>query len=619
MSPSKRRVSLLLMLMLPAVARAQTQPASRITSPDGKVAVEFHLAGDAPAYSIQFHGQPVVLESKLGFEPDFTSGFTLVGSATSEHASSWINPLGERRNVPDNYHQLDVDLQHVSGKRIRVTLRAYDEGAALRYTFPAQETKSFAFAGEHTEFRFPAEMRGYQEHGTEGDYLLSKIVDFKPWCERPLTLEFSAGIYASLNEAGNLAYPRMLLSPLPNSTDTLVSALGGSTSNTERGGTNDGHITIAAGDSTPWRLFVLGDSPGDLLERNYLLLNLNAPSVIKDTSWIKPFKAMRDGSLTTASAKAIIDLAPKLGIDHVGFDDHWFGPDDTSDATQVRAPNLNLPEVIAYGKEHHVGVLLYVDARQMKKQADELLPLYKSWGVDAMKIGFVPVGSQADTTWLTDVVAKAAANNMVLDIHDGYRSTGINRTYPNLLTVEGIQGNEHQPTPEHNCTLPFTRYVGGVGDYTLCYLDRRIKTTHAHQLAMGVVSFSPMQWLYWYDKPEQLKNVPAEAEFWVRMPTVWDLTKVIDGKIGQYASIARQSGKDWFIGTINNSQPRTLKLPLSFLEPGKAYTAHMYEDDDGSATPTKVAIRTALVNNGTTLDATLKAGGGQAIWIEAGK
>jgi len=411
----------------------------------------------------------------------------------------------------------------------------------------------------------------------------------------------------------------MLLSPVAGGSGKLVSALGGPTSNTERGGTNDGKVTLKAGESTPWRFVVVGDSPGELLERNYLLLNLNAASKISDTSWIKPFKAMRDGQLTTASAKGIIDLAPKLGIEYVGFDDHWFGPDDTSDATVVRAANLNLPEVIAYGKEHHVGVLLYVDARQMKKQADELLGLYKSWGVDAMKIGFVTVGSQADTAWLTEVVAKAAEKKMMLDIHDGYRSTGINRTYPNLLTVEGIQGNEHHPTPEHNCTLPFTRYVGGVGDYTLCYMDGRNKTTHAHQLAMGVVSFSPMQWLYWYDKPEQVKNVGAEAEFWAHMPTVWEMTKVIDGKIGEYASIARQSGGDWFIGTINGSEKRTLKLPLGFLEAGKTYTAHIYEDDDGAKAPTKVGIRTVTVNNGTTLDAVLKAGGGQAIWIEATK
>jgi len=217
------------------------------------------------------------------------------------------------------------------------------------------------------------------------------------------------------------------------------------------------------------------------------------------------------------------------------------------------------------------------------------------------------------------VIAKAAEHKLVVDVHDGYRSTGIYRTWPNLLSVEGVQGNEHMPTPEHNCNLPFCRYTGGMGDYTPCYLDNRIKTTHAHQLAMGVISFSPMQWLYWYDKPAQFQKVPAEMEFWVHMPTVWDLTKVVNGKIGEYASIARQSGSDWFVGTINNSEPRTLKIPLSFLDSGKKYTAHIYADDDAAGTPTKVAVRTTPVDSMTVLDADLKRGGGQAIWIEAAK
>src|SRR4029078_11093383 len=144
---------------------------------------------------------------------------------------------------------------------------------------------------------------------------------------------------------------------------------------------------------------------------------------------------------------------------------------------------------------------------------------------------------QQEPAWVTDIIERAAKDRFLLDIHDGYRSTGIQRTYPNLLTVEGIRGNEQMPTPEHNCTLPFTRFGGGIGDYTVCYLDRRLKTTHAHQLAMGVVSFSPMQWLYWYDRPSQYQEVPHEIEFWVHLPTVWDNTKVVHGKIGQYATI----------------------------------------------------------------------------------
>jgi alpha-glucosidase len=518
--------------------------------------------------------------------------------------------------VPDHYNELRVELKHASGGLMCVTFRAYDEGAALQYSFPQQETKQFSFTGEHTEFRFPDDTFGYEEHGTEGEYHRTRIADIQPWCERPLTVEFAGGMFAALAEANNQGYPRMLLSGLADHSG-LVSALGGPTSNTARGGAGDGHVTLSAGESTPWRVLVVGEKPGDLLERNYLLLNLNPPCALSDVSWIKPGKAMRDAALTTASAKAIIDLAPKLGVDYVGFDDHWFGKDDAGDATHVRAPNLDIKEVAAYGKAHNVGVCVYVDARQMNSQQDLLFPLFKDdWGAAAMKIGFVPVGSQDQTRWITDIIARAAEMHLVLDIHDGYRPTGNNRTYPNLLTVEGIRGNEHHPTPAHNCTLPFTRYIAGPGDYTVCYLDKRNQTTHAHQLAMGIISFSPMQWLYWYDRPEQYREVPPEMEFWRQMPTVWDETKVLTAEIGQFASIARRSGDAWFIGTINNEHARTLKLPLDFLKKGKDFTAHIYADSDPLETETKVDIQQRSVDSHSTLEVPLKPGGGQALWIE---
>jgi alpha-glucosidase len=619
--PASSKVATLLVVFgFCAVVRgqaAQTAPATRVASADSQVVIEFSLPNGTPTYRITYHGKPVVTDSKLGLEPGFTADFALAGSQTSDHAGQWTHSFGERRIVPDNYRQLDIDLKQSAGRLLRLTFRAYNEGAAFRYSLPAQETKTFAFDGEHTEFHFPPNTFGYEEHGTEGDYIRARIADFQPWCERPLTLELPDGAFASLNEAANLAYPRMLLSPLAGTSGVLVSALGGATANTLRGGVDDPHFKLAAGDSSPWRLLVLADSPGELLERSYLLLNLNTPSGLADTSWIHPGKAMRDTALTTASGKAIVDLALKLGLDYLALDAHWYGPDDNGDATQARAASLDLKEVIDYARQHKVAVCLYVDARQVKKQGDTLFPLFKSWGVDAVKVGFVTVGPQAETAWIRDVVAKAVENRLALNIHDGYRATGINRTYPNLLTVEGIRGNENFPTPEHNCTLPFTRYVGGVGDYTVCYLDSRLKTTHAHQLAMGVVSFSPLQWIYWYDKPAQLQNVPPEAEFWMHMPTVWDMTKVVNGQIGQYATIARQRGADWFVGTINNSQARTIKVPLAFLTAGMTYTAHLYSDSDTAATPTKVAVTTRAVDASSILDVELKRGGGQAIWIEA--
>ena len=608
-------------ITLLAVLAAPALRAEQITSPDGNVSIGFKLQSDGtPAYKIDYHGKPLVLESRLGFEPDFLSGFKIVAATTDEHHGQWSYAFGERSTIPENYRELNVDLKSADGRSVRVILRAYDEGAALRYSFPQQAGKEFSFTGERTEFRFPADTFGYEEHGTEGDYRRAKISEMEPWGERPLTLEFADGRFASLGEAANLHAPRMLLSVAPGVADTLVTALGGTSSNLatkEFIQRHDPRFTLSVGDATPWRFFVVGDKPGDLLERNYLLLNLNQPSALTDTSWIKPGKAMRDNTLTTTNSKAIIDLAATAGLSYVHLDWKWYGPVEYEAAGEVlvRAPNLDVPEIVRYGREKGVGLILYLDRRQIRRDRDHMFAMLEEWGVAGVKIGFVDVGPQVETAWITETIQKAAQHHLMLNIHDGYRATGISRTWPNLLTVEGIQGNEHFPTPEHNCTLPFTRYVGGIGDYTVCYYDKRLThTTHAHQLAMAVVSFSPLQWIFWYDKASDYHGEP-EVEFFRKVPTVWDDTKVVNGKIGEFATLARRHGNDWFVGTINNSQARTLTVALSFLPAGQRFVAHLYADDDTVTTRTHVALATREVDSTTTLSVPLAAGGGQAIWL----
>ena len=415
---------------------------------------------------------------------------------------------------------MTIDLKHSSGRPLKLIFRAYDEGAAFRYQIP-ESAADLNLTAEKSEFRFPAHTWGYEEHATEGEYRRSLIADIKPQCERPLTLEFECGLFAALAEADNERYPRMLLSPLKESSDAsdapaaLISALGGNTSNTVNARTglvDDGRnarATLRAGESTPWRVFVLGDKPGDLLERNYLILNLNPPLALQDTSWIKPGKCMRDTTLTTTNSKEIIDFAAIAGLSYVAWDWHWHGNDESSatgDATNVRDHDLDLDEVIRYGREKNVGLIVYVDRRQIKSQRDVLFPLYEKLGIKGVKIGFVDVGPQSETAWITETIQKAAEHHLMLDIHDGYRPTGNSRTYPNLMTVEGVRGNEHFPSAAHNCTLPFTRYIAGPADYTVCYFDHRLKTTHAHQLAMAVVSYSPLQWIFWYDKPSAVRE-----------------------------------------------------------------------------------------------------------------
>jgi alpha-glucosidase len=218
----------------------------------------------------------------------------------------------------------------------------------------------------------------------------------------------------------------------------------------------------------------------------------------------------------------------------------------------------------------------------------------------------------------------------MIDIHDEYRPTGYERTYPNLMTQEGIGGDETSPTNEQTLTITFTRMLCGAGDNTICYYNSRVEknASHAYQLAKAVCLYSPWQFLYWYDRPLGSPGAKGgaggqagvigdepELEFFTHVPTTWDETRVIHGRIGHYAVIARRSGSDWFVGAMNDSQERVLKLPLDFLDPGKQYTAHIYSDDPTVETRTHVRIDRTAVEAKTTLDINLAPRCGQAIRI----
>ena len=368
---------------------------------------------------------------------------------------------------------------------------------------------------------------------------------------------------------------------------------------------------------------------------------LNPPCRIKDTSWIKPGKVMREVTLTTEGGKALVDFAVKRNLQYIHFDAGWYGfeYDKASDATTVtldprRNPKidaLNLKEVVAYAKQHGIGVMLYVNQRALQQQLDEILPLYKSWGISGIKFGFVQVGSQVWTKWMHEAVKKCADYGLMVDIHDEYRPTGFSRTYPNLMTQEGIRGNEEFPDATHNVTLPFTRFVAGAADYTICYYrqdfgrlnvekdnygvprSKSIQTTPAHQLALAAVYYSPLQYMYWYDKPSDSQDEP-ELKFFDDVYTTWDDTKVLQGEVGEFITVARRRGEEWFIGSITNNEARTLPVDLSFLPAGKDYVAEIYTDGDKSIpTRTKVRVSKFRVNAKTVLHFNLRASGGSAI------
>jgi len=608
-----------------------------IKSPDRRVVVTFEIKDTAresgrAVYSVSYKGRQIVAASALGLavkdEDDLEAGFEIIEAIRSSSDSVWSGVYGERKAVADHYNQLVVKLREKQrgGRRMALTFRAYNEGAAFRYTLPRQDgLKSLVISAERTQFRFTADHRVWAVYSAQGRYSKTTLGEIKNNCERPLTIEIDGGPFVAVAEAGLVDYARMRLSPQKGQAHTLVSSLAG-------------EVRVAAPYTTPWRVLLIGDTPGELLERNYLILNLNEPCAISETSWIKPGKVIREVTLTTTGGKACVDFAAAHNLQYVEFDAGWYGPEGSgeSDARTVsvdpqrsKGP-LDLHAVIEYANQRDIGILVYVNRRALERQLDEILPLYEKWGIKGVKYGFVQVGSQQWTDWLHEAVRKAAEHHLMVDVHDEYRPTGYSRTYPNLMTQEGIGGDETSPSNNQTLTILFTRMLAGAADNTICYYDGRVdrNATHAYQLAKAVCLYSPWQFLYWYDRPQTSPSRAGgaggsrggigdepELEFFDHVPTVWDDTKVIQGKIGEFAVIARRSGSDWFIGCMNAGERRTLDVPLGFLDAEKNYTAHIYSDDPAVQTRTHVRIERVAVNSKTIIKAAMTAKGGQAIRI----
>ncbi len=613
--PLKPLVFLAAMCMLGMAPASSAAETLELRSPDDAVALSFHLDDGAPVWSVTWHGKPILLPARLGFTmkggQTLSSGFALVSSSRKSNDTTWHPIYGERSTIRDNYNELTVVLaqQAPPTQKLHITFRVYDEGAALAYTIPKQEgLRDFTIHKELTQFRFADDHTCYPVYSAQGVYERVPLSKVKPNCERPLTVVIDQKTHAAVAEARLVDYARMRLRPVEDSPYTLAAHLTGT-------------VRAKAPYTTPWRVLMLGHRPGDLLERNDLLLNLNEPCAINDTSWIKPGKVIREVTLTTEGGKACVDFAVAHNLQYIEYDAGWYGHehDEDADARTVNVDPkrskgpLDLPEVIRYAKEHGIGVWLYVNRRHLERQLDEILPLYERWGISGVKYGFVQVGSQRWTTWLHEAIRKAAKHHLMVDVHDEYRPTGYSRTYPNFLTQEGIGGNETMPTPEHNLTLPFTRYLCGAGDATVCWYTDRIKTSHAHQLASAVVFYSPLQFLFWYDRPASFKG-EAEVAFFDKLPTVWDESRVIQGEIGSYITMARRKGADWYVATMNAEERRSLTVPLDFLDKDTTYQASLYSDADPTgATPFAVTCATRQLRASDTVEIDCAANGGQAM------
>ncbi len=397
--------------------------AVELKSPDGQLVTEIEVnerggLDHLLKYSVSWKGRSIIEQSRLGLEMDGVTesqGLRLVDVQTSASDQTWSPVCGERSEVRDHYNETKLRLQTLGNvtRTIVVAFRAFDEGIAFRYIIPEQAgLDTVRIDRELSEFIFAADHKTWVAYRAQADYQEARISEVNPGCERPLTIQADDDLYLAVGEAGLVDYARMKFGPLEDSSFGLVSRLDGSVQS---------HLPL----TTPWRLVMVASRPGELIENNFLFLNLNEPCAIQDTSWIKPGKVIREVTLTTEGGKALADFAVQHGMQYIHFDAGWYGHeyDDASDATTVtvdpkrsKGP-LALHEVVAYAKERDIGVILYVNRRALEKQLDEILPLYKSWGIAGVKYGFVNVGSQYWTTWLTQCDSQSGRSSV-----DGGRS-----------------------------------------------------------------------------------------------------------------------------------------------------------------------------------------------------
>ena len=401
--------------------------------------------------------------------------------------------------------------------------------------------------------------------------------------------------------------------------------------------------------TTPWRVLMIADAPGRLIESN-IVLNLNPSSKIADTSWIRAGKSAWDWwsgeaapsvsfktGMNTATMKHYIDFASASGFPYMLIDAGWAaanrnGPQDYSalaDITHV-TPEIDMPELLRYANEKHVRLWLWSHWTSVDKYMDQAFPLFEKWGIAGVKIDFMNRDDQQMVAWYRQVVELAAQHHLMIDFHGAYKPDGLRRTWPNLITREGVMGKEYlkwsaRTSPVHNTTLPFTRMLAGPMDYTpgafgnsnrANFVARQFMpmglNTRAHELALYVVLENPLQMVS--DYPEHYAG-QHDFEFIRQVPTTWDEVRVLNGQPMEHITLARRSGKDWYVGSLTNWDARTVKVPLSFLGNGK-YIAEIYADaPDAGTNATQTTFTKQSVDRNSVLDVQMVSGGGNAIWI----
>jgi len=628
------------------------EPAT-VQSPDGKVAFSLSTNPDGPAFSLAMDGRPLLSDSPLGLLPTGSDpigpGLQVTTSRVTDVDQVWTPVCGTASQIRDRHRLLQVDLAEpgTDGRAITILVRAYDDGIAFRYRVPV-EAKEYKLDGERTAFRFAEDpkvwalpVKGFRT-SYEGKYTVAPLSELgETLIGLPITLEMSGGKWMAITEAHLEDYAGLYLATSPQSPKTLLTRL------STRG--KESAVVRAAPFETPWRVILLGRRAGDLIE-SQIVSNCNPPCAIEDAAWIKPGKVTWDwwpkwmvsgvefnGGVNTATYLHYADFAAEAGFPYLLIDEGWSWwetrPGNDGKMTRVTditraVKDVDLPAIIEHCHKKGVRVWLWLTWSHCDAQMAEAFPLYEKWGIAGVKVDFMNRDDQWMVNWYHKVAREAAKHHLMVDMHGAYKPTGISRTWPNMLTFEGVMGLEcckwsSDITPQHNVTLPFTRMLAGPMDYTPggfnCLPPDRFKPrdsapfvmgTRCHQLAQYVVYYSPLQMCV--DYPEEYRGAVG-FEFLRWVPTTWDESRVIDGYPGKYVLLARRKGNEWYVGGMNDEQMRNLKLSLSFLGAGKWRMDAFTDGERCKEVPEQIRRVRRVVSSSETLDIAMASGGGCAI------
>ncbi len=575
-----------------------------LKSPDGDVTVQIHRS--PLSYSVVFHGVTVIADSPLGLDLKDQPPYGEMDLADQKQSSVDITATpvwGKTSSIRNHYNEMTVSFaEHAApGRKLDLIVRAYTDGVALRYNIPAQNgSTDFVVTRERTAFYMPGDpvvwATSYAafHHSSEQHYPRVRLSDLtsSSIVGLPLLAQVRPDVYAAIAEADLTDWAGMSLMPTNS----------GLVANLSPRLDGNGLVMGKLPHASPWRVIMLGTTPGALIESS-LIENLNPPSAIEDASWIKPGMMAwdhwwsGDTKVDNDTIKDYIRFASEMGFPYQLIDWQWYGDfnEPTADITKP-APQLDWPALLQIAKEHHVREWVWLHSNNVNRalvegKLDAAFAVYEKWGLAGVKIDFMDSDDQAMVNWYIRVVQLAAAHHLMVDFHGAFKPTGLRVTYPNLLTREGVLGNEYNKfsnrvTPTHKLTIPFTRMLVGPMDYTPGgFLNRstsewkqttptEVMGSRAQELALFVVYWSPLTCVT--DDPAHYRG-QAGLDFLREVPTVWDETKVLDGAVGEHIVVARRKGKRWFVGGMTGDQPYAYRLPLKFLGSG-AFTAHLFLD-----------------------------------------